>query len=237
MRTGRMKRGFTLIETVVTVGIVAAMAAVVIPQVARQFDAADPTRIQNDFKNIQTAIETFNVNVKSLPGDMDDLSNPISGTGALDSLTSAATTLSAFSAADSALWKGPYIDIATQAGLGTDTSFPTGFGLTILESFVCYQSGDNRKGISEGSVTAVTGSTDDMACPNTGVPGQRFLAIQVTGITCNAAAGTTFSEINTIFDGTETTPLTTGRVRCQAGGSLNKTNDVAVLYFLAVPIS
>ena len=35
MRTGRMKRGFTLIETVVTVGIVAAMAAVVFGAMAK----------------------------------------------------------------------------------------------------------------------------------------------------------------------------------------------------------
>ena len=46
MRTGftRSKRGFTLVETVVTVGIVAALAAVVYPTVVKQFDAADPTR-------------------------------------------------------------------------------------------------------------------------------------------------------------------------------------------------
>ena len=75
MRMGRkfLKRGFTLIETVVTVGIIATMAAVVIPQISKQFDAADPTRLQNDLKNLQSAVETFNVNVKVMPGDIDDL--------------------------------------------------------------------------------------------------------------------------------------------------------------------
>src|SRR5688572_2935671 len=108
MRTGRMKRGFTLIETVVTVGIVAAMAAVVIPQVARQFDAADPTRIQNDLKNIQTAIETFSVNVKQLPGDIDDLANFPTDAG--DSTLTTATTITDFTSTEVALWQGPYLD-------------------------------------------------------------------------------------------------------------------------------
>src|SRR5215210_7519942 len=111
MRTGRMKRGFTLIETVVTVGIIAAMAAVVIPQVAKQFDAADPTRVQNDLKNLQTAIEAFSVNVRTVPGDLDDLANQIAIT--VDSSLSTATTgMPVITATQAGLWNGPYVDFA-----------------------------------------------------------------------------------------------------------------------------
>jgi prepilin-type N-terminal cleavage/methylation domain-containing protein len=128
MRTGRMKRGFTLIETVVTVGIVAAMAAVVIPQVAKQFDAADPTRVQNDLKNIQTAIETFFVNVKTMPGDIDDLANLIDGGGNTDtSLTVAISALPIFTSSQDELWNGPYVDQSiTQSD--PDDEITTGYG-------------------------------------------------------------------------------------------------------------
>jgi prepilin-type N-terminal cleavage/methylation domain-containing protein len=235
MRTGRMKRGFTLIETVVTVGIVAAMAAVVIPQVAKQFDAADPTRIQNDLKNLQTAVETFNVNVKAMPGDLDDLANPIL---ALEdtSLTVAATGLPTFTdPSQTGLWKGPYVDIAVANDISTDESMVSGFGARILDSFVCYNSTTDEHGVSEA--TGVN-TADNLGCPN--VAGQKFLAFQITGVTCSATAGTIFREINDLFDGTaETAAATQGRVRCMATAASTplKDTDVDVVYFLAVPIS
>jgi prepilin-type N-terminal cleavage/methylation domain-containing protein len=58
------RRGFTLVETVVTVGIVAALAAVVYPTVVKQFDSADPAKTAEDLNNITTAIEVFGVNVR-----------------------------------------------------------------------------------------------------------------------------------------------------------------------------
>src|SRR5688572_9859014 len=145
MRTGRVmrKRGFTLIETVVTVGIVAAMAAVVIPQVAKQFDTADPTRIQNDLKNLQTAMETYFVNVKELPADIDDLSNPLIATQ--DTIIGSATTVSVNTAVAS-LWKGPYVDLAVPLDADFDAAFTTGYGARIVEGFVCYNSTNNEHG-------------------------------------------------------------------------------------------
>src|SRR5688572_17848087 len=134
MRTGRVmrKRGFTLIETVVTVGIVAAMAAVVIPQVAKQFDAADPTRIQNDLKNLQTAIETYGLNVRSLPTDMDDLANRVTVAAPADSTFSSATS-AALSGLENTLWNGPYVDqsITTGVTAADSATIPTGYGAKI----------------------------------------------------------------------------------------------------------
>jgi prepilin-type N-terminal cleavage/methylation domain-containing protein len=233
MRTGRMKRGFTLIETVVTVGIVAAMAAVVIPQVAKQFDAADPTRIQNDLKNLQTAVETFNVNVKAMPGDLDDLANPIL---ALEdtSLTTADATLPTFAdPSQTGLWKGPYVDISVANDISTDEYMVTGFGARILDSFVCYNSTNLEHGVSAATGVA---TADNIACP--AGAGQKFLAFQVTGVTCSGSAGTVFREINDLFDGTaETAPTTQGRIRCQAiAATPLKATTAPVVYFLAVPL-
>jgi prepilin-type N-terminal cleavage/methylation domain-containing protein len=239
MRTA-MRKGFTLIETVVTVGIVAAMAAVVIPQVAKQFDAADPTRIQNDFKNIQTAIEAFNVNVKMAPGDLDDLANLIDGVGAdADSTLTSGTTLSQFTTTQASLWKGPYMDASIIENGITESSVVTAYGARILDGFVCYgnslgvTAGNNQHGTTQGS-----GATPNPTCEATTL-GQKFLALQVTGIVCDASAGTTFTAINELFDGTgESAASTSGRVRCavNATGPTRQTNQ-DILYFLAIPLT
>lgn len=233
LKGARGRKGFTLIETVVTVGIIATLAAVVVPQVVRQFDSADPTRIQNDLKNLQAAIETFNVNVRALPGDLEDLANAT--TAADDSTLTTAATISAFSSGEVGLWKGPYFDQSIVLNADTDDLISTGYGASITDSFVCYASGNNQTGVSEG--TAAAGATDDAACPGTGT-GQQFLAVQITGIACSTTAGSTFMTINEMFDGaSEATADQAGRIRCRAAAGTNKVNDVAVVYFLAVPIT
>jgi prepilin-type N-terminal cleavage/methylation domain-containing protein len=228
-----MKRGFTLIETVVTVGIVAAMAAVVIPQVAKQFDAADPTRVQNDLKNIQTAIETFFVNVKSMPGDIDDLANLIDGGGNTDtSLTVAISALPNYSSSQDELWNGPYVDQSITE-TDPDDEITTGYGAKIVDNFVCYSTVDDTHGISEATGA---GATDDLGCPVAGSVG-KFLAIQITGVACATGAGTTFMAINELFDGpSEANPDVNGRIRCDVVAASNKTLTVEVVYFLAVPL-
>ena len=236
MRTGRMKRGFTLIETVVTVGIVAAMAAVVIPQVAKQFDAADPTRLQNDLKNIQTAIETFTVNVKTPPGDLDDLANAIAIT-VDSSLGTANATTPVITATQAGLWNGPYVDFAILQAAAENVII-TGYGARIVDSFVCYDSGNNEHGISDSTGTgAPSTAADNVACPTTTNNGQKFLAIQIIGITCVSTAGSDFMTLNELFDGTEATPLASGRVRCEAAATTgSKDTDVDVIFFLATPL-
>ena len=239
MRTGRvMKRGFTLIETVVTVGIVAAMAAVVIPQVARQFDAADPTRVQNDLKNIQTAIEAFSVNVKMTPGDLDDLANVIVAAGGVDSaLTNTAAPI--FTTTQEPLWNGPYIDASLIENGTTESSILTGYGARILDGFVCYgnslgvTAGNNQHGTTLGS-----GATPNPTCEGSTL-GQRFVAVQITGIACDASVGTVFSTVNDVFDGAgEANSSTSGRIRCavNATGPTRQTNK-DIVYFLAVPLN
>src|SRR4051794_14802002 len=106
--TGIGKRGFTLVETVVTVGIIAALAAVVYPTVVRQFDTADPTRAAEDLNNVRTGIEAFGINVRpNQPKDIEDLANLITN-AAPDSTARGAL----YSTADINNWKGPYIALS-----------------------------------------------------------------------------------------------------------------------------
>jgi prepilin-type N-terminal cleavage/methylation domain-containing protein len=235
MRHLSRKRGFTLVETVVSVGIVAALAAVVYPVVARQYDSADPTRIQQDLSNIAIGIDMFNVNNRALPGDLDDLANQISTTaGAKDSsLTVATAGLPEFTVIN--LWQGPYLTASILDDIDTDRLLPTGFGANIVDSFVCYDAADDERGVSEATSTTTT--VDNQACPTT--PTQPFVAVQIIGISCSTSAGSTFMRINELFDGaSETNADTRGRIRCVLGTATpSKDTDVDVVYFLAVPIS
>src|SRR5688572_24532861 len=111
MRQGPQNKrsGFTLVEMVVTVGIVAALAAVVYPTVVKQLDSADPARVAEDLNNITTGVETFGVNVRpNQPQELEDLINGVQAATAGDS-----TALGApYSPADVAAWNGPYIAIS-----------------------------------------------------------------------------------------------------------------------------
>jgi prepilin-type N-terminal cleavage/methylation domain-containing protein len=221
-----LKRGFTLVETVVTIGIISSLAAVIYPTVVKQFDAADPTRIQNDLKNLQTAVETFNVNVKAFPGDLDDLTNVI--TTADSGLTTASSAL--FTATQVSLWQGPYVDFA-ESDAATEQLRPTGYAVSILDSFVCYDTGNNTFGTSEGSKAS---GLDTYKCP--GSSGQKFLAFQIKGLVCNDA-NANFAALNALFDGTSegTNAETLGRVRCAVSGTSGITSDI--VYFLATPLT
>src|SRR6476620_7621506 len=76
--SSRTKAGFTLVETVVTVGLLAVLAAFVVPSVIRKADAADPVKVANDLNAISTAVQTFSSDFKGImPGDIQDLTQPV----------------------------------------------------------------------------------------------------------------------------------------------------------------
>jgi prepilin-type N-terminal cleavage/methylation domain-containing protein len=135
----RGRRGFTLIETVVTVGIVATLAAVVVPQVVKQFDAADPTKAAEDLNSIRTGIEVFGVNVRpQQPGDIEDLVNRVE-----DASAGELTVLGAqYSLTDEAAWNGPYLGLSIAAGTSLNvTVLTTGFGAQVQNGLGRYDVG------------------------------------------------------------------------------------------------
>jgi prepilin-type N-terminal cleavage/methylation domain-containing protein len=223
--------GFTLIETVVTVGIIATLAAVVIPQVVRQFDAADPARVQQDLKNLQTGIETFNVNTSAFPGDLDDLVNEIASDNSDSTLSTLAAALPVFTAEMVTSWKGPYADVSF-VHLDSPTAesdLTTGYGAAILDSFVCYNADDNTHGESAGVSGA--GATDDQACAN--AVGQKFLAIQITGL-ATSETDPNFIALNKLFDDDVAEELSTGR---ETLGRVRFDGTSDVVFFLASPMT
>lgn len=217
MRTGRRstKRGFTLVETVVTIGIVAALAAVVYPTVVKQFDTADPARGAEDLANLRTALETFAVNVRpELPKDIEDLANR---PGATDSTSLGAN----YSTAEINAWNGPYIGLAVgSAALQSDTVTLTGFGGRII----------NRLPLYDTDVSLNAGAGDTVATSS--AANADFVSVRIVGL-----SGAQFNSLNLLIDGpaenTTTLRRTLGAVRCPAATYTDDLAACANAYYLA----
>jgi prepilin-type N-terminal cleavage/methylation domain-containing protein len=218
LKGARGRRGFTLIETVVTVGIVATLAAVVVPQVVKQFDLADPARVAEDLNNIRTGIEVFAANVKSQPGDLEDLANQIGDFGANDPADRDSSIQNfPYSTADSLAWRGPYIgaNIDSSAHGSNADVLTTGFGVPINNSLRAYDID-----AADGGATVAHGNT-----------AADFVAIQIDDLNTTA-----FRAVNEILDGaSETTDADRakkGRFRCPAATYASGIS----CYYLATPI-
>lgn len=112
-RSPNGRRGFTLVETVVTVGLIAVLAAFVVPSVLRKADSADPVKVANDLNSISTAVQTFASDVKgTLPGDLEDLTEPLLTNATCNNFNpcdSTVTHADIYTSQQVKLWKGPYL--------------------------------------------------------------------------------------------------------------------------------
>ena len=119
MRTSR-RTGFTLPEVLVTIAIVATLAAVLLPALNGQLSKGEASRVSNDLLAVQSAVNTFVSDVRRYPGDLVHLtSGPITGLQDINSV--------AYPAVLAAKWRGPYLSKELIGG-----NFDTGFGAKII---------------------------------------------------------------------------------------------------------
>lgn len=111
MLKNRAKRsGFTLPEVLVTVAIVAVLAAVVVPAVTQQLGKGDAPAFNSGVNSLRTAITSFVSDTRAFPGKVRHLSNAI---------TTGDTTLfgTPYTSRNVAGWRGPYESSGTSTGL------------------------------------------------------------------------------------------------------------------------
>ena len=63
-----MRKSFTLIELIVTIAIVAVLAAIVIPNALTAIEKAKIARMINDYKSIKTAAFNYHSDTGAWPG-------------------------------------------------------------------------------------------------------------------------------------------------------------------------
>ncbi len=119
------RNGFTLVEMLIILAIMAALAAVLLPTLTNQIQKSEISRVTGDLTNLRTAAEAFLVDVHRYPGDIEDLSTPLTAADADADTVAYPTGLRA-------RWDGPYIDRVIADG----DSLETGFGGQIQDDMV-----------------------------------------------------------------------------------------------------
>src|ERR1041385_6328500 len=217
----RRRKGFTLIETVVTVGLLAVLAAFVVPSVLRKADAADPVKVANDLNSVSTAIQSFSADMKGvMPGDIQDLTQHLLVHPICNRASPCNTTLdhrTTYTPKQTLLWKGPYL--AASLDRDPNALLRSGYVADFSNTLTRF---DAVNGIPELCPLNGGGA---VTCNGFVASNPLFVAVKVTGLSHDQAI-----QVNSIIDGVnEINPGSEGRFRFTADGSL--------AFFLATPIT
>jgi prepilin-type N-terminal cleavage/methylation domain-containing protein len=215
------RKGFTLIETVVTVGLLAVLAAFVVPSVIRKADSADPVKVANDLNAISSAIQTFSSDLKgTMPGDIQDLTQPVMVSAVCNRVTPCDTTIThtkTYTASQALLWRGPYLSASIERD--PNAQLRSGYVADVSNTLTRF---DAINGVPE--LCQLTGG-GSVVCNGFIATNPLFLAVRVSGLNREQAL-----QVNSIIDGAnELNPGFEGRFRFTADGVL--------AFFLAAPLN
>lgn len=218
----RKRGGFTLIETIVTVGLLAVLASFVIPTVVQKAGVGDPVKVASDMAAVQTGLEGFESDIKNgYPNQIRQLTDiPTTLNHFIDSTT-------AFTTGQIAAWNGPYVS-ATMGMLVTD-SLATGYTAYIKNFITRYDALDNAAALYS-TPGAGTGGTFNPS--NT-----LFAALTIVGLTAPQAR-----IVNKFIDGGDDIdvvagPFTGANVTGRFRYDKPNASGVVVAYYLAAPIT
>jgi prepilin-type N-terminal cleavage/methylation domain-containing protein len=106
MRKSTRRKGFTLPEVLVTVTIVAVLAAVMVPAVINQVSKGDAPSVAQDISGIRTAITTFAADVRHFPSKLSQL-------GGSSLIAADSDIVNVQYGLDNANYRGPYAPIVS----------------------------------------------------------------------------------------------------------------------------
>lgn len=149
------RRGFTLAEVLVTLAIIAVMAAVLLPALNQQITKGDTGRLASDLTNIQTASQAFVSDVHRYPGNTSQLTTAVTGND---------VNGNSIPAALQAKWKGPYIgrDAISSTGAGgviSTTLIASSSYMVIAVSNLTFTDFANLEAILDEGSSATTSTT------------------------------------------------------------------------------
>jgi prepilin-type N-terminal cleavage/methylation domain-containing protein len=111
MNKQKRRGGFTLPEILVTVTVVAVLAAVVVPAVTQFATKGNAPATQQDIQGLRGGISGFVTDVRKYPLTLEQLTTPIT-------ISQTDITGAAYTALDVAAWKGPYFTSVVTAATG-----------------------------------------------------------------------------------------------------------------------
>jgi type II secretory pathway pseudopilin PulG len=220
-RPARSRVAFTLVETIVTLGLLAVLAAFVVPTVVQKAGAGDPVKVVSDLSAIRTGLETFQTDVGGVPNQLRMLIvQPTVANHFIDSVT-------VLKQGHAVAWNGPYLN-AEIGSLPVD-SLSTGFRAYVKNNVTRYDAANNA---AEFYVVAGGGTGGTFDANNT-----VFAAVTVVGLTTRQA-----QTINRLIDGDDDTdvlagPLTGANIQGRFRYDVPNTNAIVVSYYLASPMS
>jgi prepilin-type N-terminal cleavage/methylation domain-containing protein len=131
----RSVRGFTLPELLVTITIMAALAAMLAPSLSRNIHRSQANRVVSDIQAVSEGIRSFYSNTDRWPARLEQLETAPATDGTAPSLVSG--TFIPGELAEG--WRGPYLRIKNLSD-----PVPTGFSAVISDSLTAESLGGSR---------------------------------------------------------------------------------------------
>jgi prepilin-type N-terminal cleavage/methylation domain-containing protein len=131
-RVKRLRHGFTLVEILVALALLAGLAALVFPTVVNQISKVDAIRAARDMNAIRAAVEAFNANTQTQPRFLTQLAFPIT-------TADSSVARTRYSSRNVAGWNGAYLDRPLDPAIRFATAFRTGFDGRVQNDMICFR--------------------------------------------------------------------------------------------------
>jgi prepilin-type N-terminal cleavage/methylation domain-containing protein len=136
------RSGFTLPEILVTVTVIAVLAAVVVPTVLQYASKGDAPSVAAEIDALKKGIIGFTADTRHYPRTLQQLTTKIDVASGTTAATSSDLTPAQYNVSDVALWKGPYYDQTISGTEYTTKALGIKFGTTLVKcgansAFIC----------------------------------------------------------------------------------------------------